>query len=623
MISVNGKNKKKSIIGIFMLIGVLLLTSFQSLTQASSSTSDDEKIAQYILYKLSYSDKNYLSYLWGPVSKGDKILATKEHIFDVPCPGYVLYIDLYPMANMFHSVQYVFLAESSRELSVFDASSSPLNFNDYHIVKTPFSQFFFSIENRRASIPDKQMPSHKTSKGDSRWAVLMNGGYDSGNNHIRYWDDLSNIYITLNSVYQFPDENIIVLCSDGTNPAPDQSNGQNSNPDLDGDGDDDIMYSCVLSNVDMVFASLAANFTASDKLFVFTTDHGNTMGGWNVVENLWNHEELTDAHFAELLAAFPQGCEILCTFEPCFSGGFLDNVVVAPGPVVASSACAYNEYSYAMSDLVYDEYVFYWTAAMKGEDAYGHPVDADANQDGYITMDEAYSYAKAHDTANEHPQYGSYPEGAGANLSLWESNKAPNTPLEPNGTTEGVTGREYSFSTSATDPEGEDVYYQFDWGDGNLSKWYGPYGSGVSGSGSFSYAIDGVYNIRARAKDINDRVSGWSTPHAITIYALPTLEIRAFTGRIGHAKITIKNSGKVNVTLCNWSISIENGLILLGKQTSGSFQNLNVGQTTIIESNLVFGYGKPTITVNLETQEQVFEKSKTVNLVLFFILFNT
>ena len=145
----------------------------------------------------------------------------------------------------------------------------------------------------------------------------------------------------------------------------------------------------------------------------------------------------------------------------------------------------------------------------------------------------------------------------------------------------------------------------------------------MSGSGSFSYATDGVYNIRARAKDINDRVSGWSPSHSITIYALPTLEIRAITAKIGHAKITIKNNGKVNVPLCNWSISIENGMVLLGKQTTGSFQNLDVGQTTSLQSNLVFGYGKPTITVKLETQEQVFEKSRTVNLILFFILFNS
>ncbi|MEJ2306152.1 MAG: hypothetical protein P8Y30_01165, partial [candidate division WOR-3 bacterium] len=62
-------------------------------------------------------------------------------------------------------------------------------------------------------------------------------------------------------------------------------------------------------------------------------------------------EEITDTHFASLLDALPD-CEKICTFEPCFSGGFLDDIVVPPGPVVASSACSHNEYSYDLLNEV-------------------------------------------------------------------------------------------------------------------------------------------------------------------------------------------------------------------------------------------------------------------------------
>jgi hypothetical protein len=478
----------------------------------------NDEIADFILNQLAYNDEeNILCYLWGPVSEGDKITTPKGPIFTIPCSGYVMYIDLYPAANLFHPVQYVFLKESTKDLFVFDEKCSPLNFNDYHLVDTAFSQFYYSAENRRAPIPIKTTPVMSTSARDSRWVVLMNGGADQGNNHVRYWNDLSNIYITLNHVYEIPDENIIVLCSDGLNPAVDQSNGQNSDPDLDGDGDDDIMYSCVLDNIDMVFTSLANNFSGNEKLFVFTTDHGGSESGWDVYENLWNWEELTDDHFASLLAAFPE-CEKICTFEPCFSGGFLDDVVVEPGPIVASSACRYDESSWAMGpDYVYDEYVFYWTAAIKGEDAYGNPVDADANQDGIITMDEAYIYAEAHDTADESPQYEEYPEGTGSYLSLWVTSNPPAQPTKPVGPTLGIWYIEYTYTSTTTEPDNEQIYYQFNWDDGSNSGWLGPYSSGQTGSGSHIWKELGTYNVTVKAKDIWGATSTRSEPLVVTI----------------------------------------------------------------------------------------------------------
>ena len=359
--------------------------------------------------------------IWGPLPADTEVRATKESVFVTPASGYAIYIDDHPAANLFHPVRYAFVNAATGELRVYHASSPPLNEAAYTLVETAIGRKLMAVQNRRPPISKNDPPPPTRS---DRWAVLMNGGYNSGNNHVRYWNDLSNIYVTLNGTYGFADDHIIVLCSDGLNPAPDQSNGQNSNPDLDGDGDPDIMYSCILSNVDLVFGQLATILTADDKLFVFTTDHGSTAGGWSTIQNLWNQEELADAHFAALLDALPD-CEIICTLEPCYSGGFLDNVVVPPGPRVGSSACAYNQLSYAMSNLVYDEYVFHWTAAVEGHDAYGNPADADYNGDGIITMDEAFRYAESHDQASEDPQYDDEPNGCGAGISFWPTGAGP------------------------------------------------------------------------------------------------------------------------------------------------------------------------------------------------------
>jgi hypothetical protein len=393
----------------------MILSLSSGSTQAAQVTKPDQAVNGVVKALFPQGTDEVMLYVWGLVAAGSEIRGTKELAMVAPAEGYVIYIDDFPTANLFHPVRYVFVDAMTGKLTVAEAKSPPLNFGDYRNVETTIGQTLVTAVNHRAPLANN--PPDPT-RAD-RWAVLMNGGYDSGNNHVRYWNDLSNIYIALNSTYGFADDHIIVLCSDGLDPAPDQSNGQNSPPDLDGDSDDDIMFSCVLANVDMVFGELANTLTADDKLFIFSTDHGSSNGGWNTLFNLWNHEELTDAHFASLLAALPQ-CEIICTFEPCYSGGFLDDVVVPPGPRVASSACRYDELSWAMPpDYLYDTYVFHWTAAVKGEDAYGVPVDADYNSDGTVTMDEAFLYAETHDQSDENPQYGDYPVGVGAGISLW------------------------------------------------------------------------------------------------------------------------------------------------------------------------------------------------------------
>ncbi|UCD12958.1 MAG: hypothetical protein JSW60_05165, partial [Thermoplasmatales archaeon] len=57
-------------------------------------------------------------------------------------------------------------------------------------------------------------------------------------------------------------------------------------------------------------------------------------------------------------------------------------------------------------------------------------------------------------------------------------NAPPEKPEQPDGPSEGITDIEYTFSSSTTDPEGDKIYYKFEWGDGTDSEWVGPYESG-------------------------------------------------------------------------------------------------------------------------------------------------
>jgi len=94
---------------------------------------------------------------------------------------------------------------------------------------------------------------------------------------------------------------------------------------------------------------------------------------------------------------------------------------------------------------------------------------------------------------------------------------APLTPSKPSGPLNGKTGEQYSYSTSAQDPNDEDLYYWWDWGDGTNSGWDGPYQSGQQVSASHIWTSEGSYDIIVKVKDINNKESGWSDPLTVSI----------------------------------------------------------------------------------------------------------
>ena len=101
-------------------------------------------------------------------------------------------------------------------------------------------------------------------------------------------------------------------------------------------------------------------------------------------------------------------------------------------------------------------------------------------------------------------------------ISLEIINKPPNIPCKPDGPTSGYTDTSYTYSTCTTDPDGDDIYYIFDWDDGSTTT-IGPYPSGVMVSASHTWSSEGTYNVRVRAKDINGLLSDWSESLMVTI----------------------------------------------------------------------------------------------------------
>ncbi len=81
-------------------------------------------------------------------------------------------------------------------------------------------------------------------------------------------------------------------------------------------------------------------------------------------------------------------------------------------------------------------------------------------------------------------------------------NNPPSTP-SLTGPTKVKRGKSYSYTVSATDPDGDDLYYKIYWGDYSATDWIGPFSSGEAYTASHSWSNTGDYTIEAIARDIH------------------------------------------------------------------------------------------------------------------------
>jgi len=85
---------------------------------------------------------------------------------------------------------------------------------------------------------------------------------------------------------------------------------------------------------------------------------------------------------------------------------------------------------------------------------------------------------------------------------------APNIPVIT-GPGTGVPGQSYDFEAVTTSYNNLELYYKWDWGDGTESEWMGLYRSGEPCEASHTWKEKGTYNVRVKAKDVNDAESDW------------------------------------------------------------------------------------------------------------------
>jgi len=250
------------------------------------------------------------------------------------------------------------------------------------------------------------------------FAVLISGGIDHASNYPRYWNHLRFMYDILVNDYGYDPDRVYVLYANGT--------GR--------DASVPVFFPADQHSIEILFEVLAEKMTDWDTLFVFATDHGggcanypwedrgvyggrvdvsgeehermdeagfemdlNGDGDWNDLVpfdqsiNLWG-EDIFDDEFAELVNGIEHYHRMIFLLVQCFSGGFITDLS-GPRRIILTSAgpC---QFAYAFEGGQWSVFVYDVMSALHKATPYGAPVDADDNDDGYVSMLEAFNYAE-------------------------------------------------------------------------------------------------------------------------------------------------------------------------------------------------------------------------------------
>lgn len=202
----------KNILSTLIFIG-LSLSSFAQISHDDANSIvnkyiESEKLtAGYWLYTFNSS-----------MTKSLEIKLISSKIISPDYEAWTYFLDEEPFTNWSHDCRYIFVNKENGKLTVQKEKFPPSDMNKWSIItelpKIPKGKKFDFNTTIKSTLKSGLTPSNC-------YAVIISGGIDRTRNWERYWNDCSAIYSTLVNVYDYLDDHIYVLISDGTNPADD------------------------------------------------------------------------------------------------------------------------------------------------------------------------------------------------------------------------------------------------------------------------------------------------------------------------------------------------------------------------------------------------------------------
>jgi hypothetical protein len=100
-----------------------------------------------------------------------------------------------------------------------------------------------------------------------------------------------------------------------------------------------------------------------------------------------------------------------------------------------------------------------------------------------------------------------------------QQNSPPETPGTLNlDKTTLAAGETLTFQTYAADPDGNEVHFMFDYGNGETSGWVGPFASDTVCEHTYEFPGSGSFDVMVKARDQWEEESGWTETKSVTTY---------------------------------------------------------------------------------------------------------
>jgi outer membrane protein assembly factor BamB len=191
----------------------------------------------------------------------------------------------------------------------------------------------------------------------------------------------------------------------------------------------------------------------------------------------------------------------------------------------------------------------------------------------------------------------------------FKDNQPPATPTQPQGTNPGEINQEYTYTTTATDPNNDDIWYQWMFCS-TTTNWLGPYASNEPVATTYTWANPGSYEIKVKAKDIYNVESSWSNPTLIAISSpAPQLYI------ICQSKIEGNKELQISITAAGETIKTAK-VTFNGETQTTSINGVYTFSTPVVSENTPYtitatltGYtsAEKTITILSKTSSPIQE----------------
>lgn len=319
------------------------------------------------------------------------------------------FIDLIPFANWSHPCQVCFVNTADGCYTTTDCDLPPYHWSLMDTVQMMSRPA--PVPRPQCTVTGQRLTSPETDP--HLWAVLLcaaTGDFDSYYPARRFWGDLSCVYTTLTDIYGFQENTLSQPSNYGQTNTHILVLAPTTICQFDSDlnhssylnRENDFLYRCsnempyhtILESqyyyseneLGRLFNKLADILTPEDKLFVYVTGDGSTLGGydesffpmyWKNNQNYTQPDKVFPDEFSDMISNI--NCsQIMLMMQSNFSEGFVDSFMDTEDAMcknravfTVSSSFSYSEKYITpqigiSDDKVVNEFTYYWASANLG-----------------------------------------------------------------------------------------------------------------------------------------------------------------------------------------------------------------------------------------------------------------